>query len=199
MTKISTSNDALKSLFTVVIGLAIAQAVNTIVIKDTNTGLINIDYKQLPMFIGLFITIIPFYQGASRYLDQKHSEEIGKAKRLDGLIDFMFFIIEAVLFYAVAMSMAQPKLFFNFIIVLLIVDVLWLGFVYNNDQRNFKELSFWFILNVVSIVVLFVFNYGNVMVNNIYKWSLMSFLLVIRSVIDYYVTWGFYYPEKKNG
>jgi len=114
---------------------------------------------------------------------------------LTGLVDFLFFLVEAGAFYVMALLIPQAKSFFFVLGLLLLMDVVWLAWVYFNAPKSFGKVRPWLWLNVSMIVVLVVLCSSEVvMADNVYKWGLLTGLALLRSVLDYALGWPFYWP-----
>jgi hypothetical protein len=190
------SLDNLKALFNVIAGLALVESVKAVIKYNSVSGNIKIEYSYIPLLIALFITIIPFHQGASRYLDNKYITNGANLRKLDGLVDLMFFITEGIIFYGAALVISQPKIFFNMLALMFLIDVIWLGLVYISSKDGFQQIKYWLFINTIAILILLIFNYGNFITVDFVKWSILSFLLIIRSIFDYASSWEFYWPTK---
>lgn len=189
----SRSVDNLKALFNIVTGLSIAESVKSIIYLNTNT--VSLATNLLPMFFALLITVIPFHQGASRYLDQTYIANQNTLKPLQGIIDYLFFITEAVIFYAAALSVKNPSFFFLLIIIVLFVDVIWLATLFNKEHTSFDQVKFWMLINVITIIIMAILNYTSLLNDGIVKWLILLLISVIRTSLDYLTTWKFYWPE----
>jgi hypothetical protein len=184
----------LQTLFTVVIALALVEAIKSIIAFKTSLVSINFNVKFLPTFVALVSTLIPFHHGANRYLDETYIVKQGPIRPLTGLIDFFFFFFEAAVFYVMALSIQQPKFFFFALLFLFGIDIIWLIFVYYSANESFKKIKHWLWLNILLVIVVLIINPGKFMADDIYKWILLAIFVVGRTVLDYIFEWPFYWP-----
>lgn len=150
----------------------------------------SIDSEFLPTFLTFIIVLIPFYHGASRYLDETYIINKDKVHPLIGLIDFIFFFTEAIFFYIIALLISQPKSFFFWVIALLLLDVIWLLFVRITSKKRFNDIIYWFILNIITAPILFVCII--ILSDNIITWIILLIIMLIRTMLDYILE-GFFY------
>ncbi|HEY9188984.1 MAG TPA: hypothetical protein VIR55_13905 [Ignavibacteria bacterium] len=110
------------------------------------------------------------------------------------MIDFLFFLIEAILFYIAALSISNPQMFFLTIVLILLLDLLWIAFVYLS-QGKFDSIKNWGILNLISVIVFPAFILTPIFKDGIEKWLFLTFLCIVRTFFDYITTWKFYWPD----
>ncbi len=186
--------DNLKALFNIIIGLAIVESIKAVVGIDLSTKILSINKHNI-FFVGaLFFTILPFQQGASRYLDNKYINTENIKRKMEGIIDFAFFLIEAIIFYAAALSITQPKVFFLSLVIVLALDVIWIIFVFFSGG-NFKDVWKWLVINLVAIFVIAILLYTPLLNDDTPKWIILSALCLVRTITDYISTWNFYWPK----
>lgn len=194
------SLDHLQTLYTVIIGLSIVEGIKSLLILDIeieSASLFSmvINYEAIPTFLTLIFTIIPFHHGAKRYLDDTYIfREINEIP-LTGLIDFIVFFVEAIVFFIMASLIPIPKYFFLMLIFLLTIDIVWVGFVYFTSNYSFQKIKFWLYANLTYAIVLPIFIYGNFILNESITWSLLAVFSFIRTVCDYKFSWSFYWPS----
>jgi hypothetical protein len=185
----------LQTLYTVVVGLALVKALQTIFFKDANLESMRISWAYLPALISLVVTMIPFYHGACRYLDETYICKRKQESKLGGLIDFIFFFCEGSIFYILALSLEDPLAFFRWWLILLLMDIIWLVFVFFNANNVFKKIKSWFWLNLASGLVVFAAIASKFFKEDINEWIILTAFLLVRSVLDYSLAWLFYWPS----
>lgn len=194
------SLDHLQTLYTVIIGLSIVEGIKSLLILDIEIESVSlfstmINHEAIPTFLTLIFTIIPFHHGAKRYLDDTYIfREINEIP-LTGLFDFIVFFVEAIVFFIMAILIPIPKYFFLMLIVLLTIDIVWVGFVYLTSNYSFQKIRFWLYANLIYVIVLPIFIYGNFILNESTTWSLLAVFSFIRTVFDYKCSWSFYWPS----
>lgn len=181
------SLSGLKTVYSVVIALSVTEAIKSIFDIEVYKNTYGINLELLPTFIIFIITLIPFYQGANKYLseilkDKNHKASFGR------IIDFVFFFSESLFFYWIALLINEKILFFQIMIILLILDVLWLFTVLCFNKDLFSKIKWWCILNFILVFLLlslFCMNYYNIHV--------LLLIFIIRTSCDYFCTWKFYW------
>jgi hypothetical protein len=143
--------------------------------------------ELLATFIIFIITLIPFYQGANKYLSEIQKDKNHKAPS-ERIIDFGFFFLESLLFYWIALLINERILFFKIMFVLLILDILWLLSVLCYNKDLFNKIKWWCILNIILVIVLLFLFYVN-----FYDIYVLLPIFIIRTICDYFCTWKFYW------
>lgn len=192
------SVNSLQTLYTVVIALALVEAIKAIINIQTDTNSIYVNWKSLIPFSALVFTLIPFHHGANRYLDEMYIVKGCQGRPLTGLIDFLFFFVEAAVFYIMSLSISQPKLFFYTLTILFVIDIVWLIFVYFSSNESFKKIKYWFWLNLGTIFLLLIFNATKLLDDDINKWIILLLVTLLRTVLDYILEWSFFWPSNNS-
>jgi len=201
------SVDNLQQLYTVVAGLALTNAVGKLVAVPAAVGLgsgapglspypIEFQPAALPMFATLVVTLIPFYHGANRYLDSAYvfKEESHQSPPLAAMVDFLFFLFQAIIFHAMALVLIQPQWFFWLYIAVLLWDCAWLGFVWFQSPVLFSPIRNWLVLNVIFAALVFVVTDTPLLAAGTGKWVFAAALSTLRTVLDYVLSWSVYWP-----
>lgn len=198
----------LQELYTVAIGVAIAMAMDTLIKPAVGSPVPN--YIASPWGSGLalaalFVTIIPFYHGAMRHLDQRYVEERGAGVRRGALLaDFVILFAEACIFTGMALQLASIESFAMWLGVLLMVDALWGILVHAclvKASTGIPELG-WAGLNVGASLVLWAWIYYS-RSSQASQWAeglaLGCFAIaLVRTMIDYWKFWAFYFPAAEQ-
>jgi hypothetical protein len=91
------SVDSLQQIYAVVIALAIAQAIESL-LKDPVRGTV-LDLDQikvgLPALVAFLVTLVPFWHGMNRHLDRCYLEKESAIRQGALLLDFWTFFVEA--------------------------------------------------------------------------------------------------------
>jgi hypothetical protein len=187
------SVNSLQWFHTIVLSLAVISSVQQVINYDIVTSTIILKAEFFHNFIVFLLIVIPFHQGANRYLDETYITENLSVRKFTGLIDFAFFFIEAVLFYIMSLFILNNKFFYSWALLVFVIDVFWLAFVYFANKNLFQKVKPWLFLNVVAIIIISFFLITNILDNN-FKWYLLAFILLLRTILDYYYSWPFYWP-----
>jgi|SRR5215831_20090420 len=184
------SVDSLEQIYAVVIALAIAQAIQSL-LKDPGRGTL-LEPSQfrdgLPAFVAFLVTLVPFWHGMNRHLDRCYVEKRTAIVQGALLLDFWTFCIEASLLFAAAWSLRSGIRSFIALGGLLLVDMLW-GFI--SHQIHFRDekshVLRWSATNLAAIAfAIFVVAYPFQ-----YKTSVLMFVAMLRSIADYSLCWNF--------
>ena len=191
------SVDSLQQIYAVVIALGIAQAIESL-LKDPGRGAL-LEPAQvregLPAFVAFLVTLVPFWHGMNRHLDRCYLEKKTPVVQGALLLDFWTFCVEASLLFAAGWSLRSGIHSFIALGLLLSVDMLW-GFI--SHQIHFRDRKShvirWSAINLGAIalavlVVAFPFQY---------KTGVLTFVAVLRSIVDYSLCWNFYFPVREE-
>src|SRR5215218_1854450 len=91
--KIKESVNTLKQLYSVVIALALTEAIVSLVSR-TDTS-VTVHYAAVPWCIGLVFTLIPFHHGAMRHLDEAYTFPTVRYRKWTFLVDYLILFAEA--------------------------------------------------------------------------------------------------------
>ena len=204
MTPRENSVKQLSEIYNVVTGAALAFAITNVI--DTNADFIPIKSAPALCFLVFFVTLIPFHQGAVRHLFATYVEDGGSSRIARGALalDFVILFVEACLFVALALLLSKTSLFTLTLIVLLAVDCFW-GFLasmaFTGAQAQSAEKQ-WSLINLVAVVVLivlYIFAPPLLSGRDSDEFKICILLVcIVRTIIDYYVSWDFYYPAPKT-
>lgn len=176
-----------------VLSLAVVSSVQQIIKYDASLSVLIFKSEFLHNFIVFLSIVIPFHQGANRYLDETYVTENLTVKKFTGLVDFCFFFFEAILFYIMSIFIQNNFYFYLWALVVFVADVLWLAFVFFANNLLFKKVKQWLYLNLAAIVVISFFLIWSGLDPDL-KWYLLAFILVVRTLCDYGFSWPFYWP-----
>lgn len=201
------SVDSLQRIYSFILALSIGQAI-TIVVLDAATRQfkplsyqrifgdegINFALNILPIALAYFATIIPFHQGMNRHLDSHYLENRDIIPKGGLLLDFIFFMAEGGLFFAIASSIRQADQAYFFFALLMVVDIIWalVACIVHRTDDN-RPLKKWPGINFVTLFVGSII-LGLSIVGDSWKAWLLFMLALGRTVCDYRSSWDFYFP-----
>lgn len=188
------SVNALKTIYYVIIGLAITEALHRTFVRDgAFIGLDCFRENGLPTFFLLcafLCTVCRFVHGASLHLDR------GLEKHLKPLFDFIAFFIQASFFYLMALSLDKPRIFSSLFGLMLLSDATWLILlrIKNYIEEPYKTANQWLLSDCIIIIALFLVYKVDTTMASI--WSAVAVLTVaaIATFLDYYCNKHFYFP-----
>jgi len=189
----------LQTLYSLVIGLALTEAVSTFVLGPEHkplSGSTN-QTQAWPMFLAFMATLVPFFHGANRYLDQTYifqplDDPPIRPRNFTLLVDFIILFVEAGIFYWMALVLTHWQQFFWVLIYLLAIDMAWLAFnlIYGTRQ---KALIGWLCLNAGAVALMWIVMYTPLLPEAHRSEALMG-ITVVRTVFDYIWNWKYFYP-----
>lgn len=198
-TKTARTVDGLQNIYTVVVGLAIAEAIRSIALASRTTeggisasGLIGV----LPAATALLLTLVPFYWGMNRHLYACYVErEPRDIVPQSLLLDFFFFFLETAVLYIIAVSLAQQLVPFYWLGALFGLDAIWamLTHLINYRGKNTSVLR-WGGINFTTVVAGLVVVSTSIFQNS-WKAYLFLIIVLVRTVVDFWACWSFYMPE----
>lgn len=188
------TKEALKTVYYIIIGLAIIQALSrTFLIEGSFIGwqvFSKVNLSTTLLLFAFFPTVCRFVHGASIHLD------ISVNKRFKPIIDFIGFLLQASLFYMMAISLGNPRAFIMAYIIMLFFDSLWLILlgIIRYHRLRFTEIE-WLISDVIIIIV-FIFFYF-LYRDNPAVWIVWSVTLIslVAAIFDYILNRNFYFPK----
>lgn len=193
---------SLASLYTVIIGVALTFAVSGLI--DPAKGLEGLTLTSCLLFVAFSATLVPFYHGALRHLDDAFIE--GSSKHIkDGalIVDIGLLFLHALVFVVLALLLKKPGHFAWTLSALLGVDVVWGVFAYFGSSSKSEDAAEWKWMIINLVFVSGVATY--LVLNDIYlnepsaplKLSLLLMVLcLLRTVVDYCWCRRFYFPVK---
>lgn len=187
------SGNALKTVYYVIIGLAITEALQrTFLDNGSFVGLSVFSPKHLPTTILLFAflpTICRFTHGASLHLDAASNS------RYKPLLDFVGFFLQASLFYLMAASLEKPFAFSCFFGMMLVFDAGWILLL-----RSFRYISLdwtawqWSVSDGCILVAFGILYYYDRTMGTCTTLLWILGVSLIATAVDYVMNSGFYFP-----
>jgi hypothetical protein len=191
---------SLVNLYTVVIGVALSSAVVQLI--DPQKGLASINLKNGALFLAFVITLMPFYHGALRHLDDAYLENPNSPVK-DGalIVDFLLLFLHGLVFVVLSLMFEKPSHFAWIVTAILIIDVVWGVFAYFASASGEKSaVGKWVIINLITVLVaglaLYSFDISLSYSGNVEKLALaISVVCILRTLADYCLGWRFYFPK----
>jgi hypothetical protein len=189
------------NLYTVVVGVALSLAVRALL--DGNEGLESISLAAVMLFIAFLATLMPFYHGALRHLDDAYIENANEHIK-DGalLVDFLLLFLHAVAFVILALLLKKPAHFVWVLTVILGLDVFWGLFAYfaSSSRGELTAEAKWTIINFVFVGA----SIWYLVAQDIYLASTVEplklafpivFICLLRTTVDYIWCRKFYFAR----
>jgi hypothetical protein len=186
---------ALLYLYSVVMALALTTAVSSTVAPEGKAlSLSDLSASNLAIFGTIFITLVPFYHGASLHMLRTYRNNSKTRKKGEALTDFFALALEAVIFYAMAKSLTQLQSFLIWFGALLVLDTGWVAFTYFKSQTEIGQApKWWAVLNIGMILVLILL-WGSARTGETQIYAILFVSALIRTLVDYWKCYNFYFP-----
>lgn len=185
----------LLNLYGMVIALALTAAIGfTVSPSGIALSPFELDERNLALFGTFFVTIVPFYHGASGYMLKTYKYGI-PSKKGAPLVDFFILTIEGVILYAIAASIQNLESFIVWLTALFLLDIVWVGFTYFKSTNNNQAPKWWAILNGVMVLFLLIIS-GLRTELWVQVHTLLFAVAVVRTGLDYVLNYSFYFPPK---
>lgn len=155
----------------------------------------------------ILVTVVPFYHGASRYLDAAYVTGERTSVKYALLLDFVFLFIESIIFFTLATLILDSRKSYFCFTFLLLFDIIWVGTTVlttstpSSSRGIVPGIGKWAILNIITIVIVLLLYWSTFNTLTIWRVTfapsvLLAIIATVRSVLDYYLVWEFYYPRE---
>lgn len=189
------SANAIKTVYYVIVGLAIAEALSRTFVKHgLFIGLGCFKKENFPCFLLLcafFPTICRFVHGASLHLDAPSE------KRFKPLLDFCAFLMQGSFFYLMALSLDRLTTFILFFGFMLLSDAIWLILLkakgYLNELSEYANQ--WLCSDICTIVFLVLIYLISKKTENVWPSLFILVISSLSSIIDYWRNRDLYFPD----
>ena len=183
----------LQELYAIMAGVGLAIAMSQLIRAQDS----HLQVRAIPLVVAYAVTLVPFYHGALRHLDQsyRHEDSWLEGHRYLLLGDFAWLFIEAGTFFALASFVRRPVQFGITLSALLCLDVVWLSIWLWRSRRSTDE-EWWRRINLATVGVLVPFT-ALASAENLSHFLLSLIVLTIalaRSIADYWLGRDFYFP-----
>lgn len=189
------SIESLQRLYTIVVGLAVTEALRAFLTFQPVDPSVKwwVNWRVLGV---LLVTIVPFYHGANAHLDQYiyGFDGVRREKRYALLIDFAVLFFEGVLFLMLALSLGNFYFAVKVFQGILLVDILWAGFVYMTGDKQTTDSSYvlnWAKVNFFALVAVSLVVDLNAL-QDATRSNWVFSIAVVRTVVDYVICHNFY-------
>jgi uncharacterized membrane protein len=187
--------------FSIVLALALGEAFKQAV-ADHRPGATTggeIQWDRLPALLTFLLLVLPFYQGMNRYLLLTYGGEPAAQHHystISLIIDGASFMVESAVFFAMSRNLANSRwqYFYLIVLFLLVVDTLWglSTHLHPHDQTT-PVLKSWMVLNLVfAVIVALLIRFGRGL-TDAQTAIVGTVAMFIRTVIDYVLSWDFYF------
>ena len=182
-----------RNAFSLVLALALAEALKQFVRDrapaDTNV----IEWDKLITLISFLLLIFPFYQGTIRYFSYTYGHTLPQHYSISLMIDSGAFICEAALFFIMSrcLSPLHWKTYYGSVIALLWIDSVW-GLVVAKLHQT--PIEAWIYLNLCFGAVVGIMLFSHLRLKDHWATTIGFVAVLLRTGLDYYLNWNFYFP-----
>lgn len=195
---IERSVDSIAKIYAVVIALAMAQSIQSLIKAPSGNADLSVDtlYTGAPAFVAFLFTLVPFWHGMNRHLDRCYLEKIGAVAQGALLLDFTVFFLEAILLFAAGWSLRTGLVTFYCLGALLAADMVW-GYISHliHFPHEKSHVLKWSIINLIAGAGAF----GVVEYSFNQKPLVLMAIAILRTIADYSICWRFYFPISDTG
>lgn len=181
----------LQDLYAVVVAIALSLAVDRLV--STSSGFHD---RRLLLFVALLVTLVPFYHGALRHLDEEYAfGSSGSRRQALVLLDFWILFLESCAFLALAVSLGRPRVYAIAFLALLVFDLAWTGVTtaFAGDNEELVAQSTWGRINAgAAVVMALALAITAATGDSNALWYVTPAVAIGRTLADYGRTWSFY-------
>lgn len=203
--EIESTTSSLKSIIVIIAGLAITNAIITVLSKSGMQSIANLSIDSIFLFVIFLLNVIRFHHGNIRHLDTTYKKDLGKAhvthKPVGSsgktALDFFVILIQSVIFAWMSFLLKIPLEFFGLFAVVIAIDILWYLAIHGmvTDKKSFSHQKKWTINNVVSLFFLIALFLG---VNKIGTMAFIYASAIVaggNALVDFWISWPFYFPK----
>ncbi len=190
------SVDNLQRLYAVVMGLALTEMLRAFA-EDPGA--------RLGVLLGFVATLVPFFHGMHRHLDDTYVLGWNDAPNLTLMVDLGYMLTHSVGFVVLSQVATKPLQFYPGIALILAVDAVWVVYTYfKTDRTAIGELVYgrktdhlwWLRMNVVAAAILVALTWQPVVPLVGEHFTLATVILVARGIADYALAWKLYFPNR---
>jgi len=186
----------LQELYTVAVGLSLTIGVERLFPGELHGTL---EAGAVATFVAFLATLLPFYHGALRHLDQTY------IYLLDGkepprwllFVDFLTLFLEACLLISMGATVEQPRTFLVLLLLLLLLDIIWSQIARFAGSEYGKPEGGWIVVNfpalAVGVLLFFVAERSRLVSPDVLPF-LVGLFAMIRTFFDYFWNWKSYFP-----
>jgi len=194
---VRSSIESLRWLFAVVLALAIGEAFKQFVSdKAEKPEDSHIHWNRIWALVAFVLLVVPFSHGMARYFFETYQEAARpKPYARFLLVDTAVFTVEAILFFVLSRALPQTqwRRFYNTVIILLILDILWGSFT---ASTHAPRMWTWVIVNLCTVPLLAYFlHYYRARDSTTGMIACMA-IIVCRTIADYALSFSFYFPPQ---
>ena len=190
--KLQESVKTLKQLYGVVMGLGLTTALRHLVKVDEHAGTTAVlDTAAIPWVIVICVTLLPFYHGATRHMDDAYVLSPTRIRAGAVLLDYSLLFLGAASFFWLSLVVGNHSLFCWGYIATLAIDIVWaLSAIFLVAAGQYAVR--WLAINAFVVVFILLVKYTPLLDSAPPEWLVL--VACLRTVIDYWMCWPTYFP-----
>jgi len=188
-----------RNAFSLLFALALAEAFKQFVTdRPTATDPV-VRWEKLITLLSFLLLIVPFYQGTVRYFVFTYGDPAALLRQPNYSLFIMFdcgaFLFEAALFFIMSRALAPAHwaAYYLAVVVLLLVDTVWAFTAVAWLHQT--PIQPWMFLNLGFGIVVGAMLLWRAMFIPSAAVAIGFVAVLIRTLLDYYLTWDFYFPK----
>lgn len=184
----------LQELYAVVVAVGLGLAIERFI--DGTSDKVTLHWSSAPVLLSYVVTLVPFYHGAQRHLDESYILNPKKTHLIRQLLmaDFSVLFIQGGLLFCLAALLRKPGGFGWTFVTLLLFDAAWIWVFSRISGAEYQIM--WAIINVTAAVAaggLLAFDANAARSPDVLEFGLLV-VAAGRTVADYWSNWDFYFP-----
>jgi hypothetical protein len=199
------SVQSLQRIYAFIIALAFGNSLTKLFVNPgTQTPDLTKLFTEGGVLFACFVaTVIPFFHGMNRHLDDIYAlRRMSKANRGPHLpprngaimVDLIVFVLEAGLLYLLAAAVLDRHAFFILLPTLLAMDIFWAMITWLITGSPALK---WAAVNILALIAVLVSKGLNQLTSESLL-MLLTGIVILRSVADYWFNWDFYFPPTRR-
>lgn len=191
--EITRSVDTLKELYTVAVAVALTLGVEKLAtLTECNGCTPLLQSEAFVLFLVFFVTLIPFYHGASRHMDDIYVFRETRPGAVVLLLDYILLMVEAGSLVWLGENIGNRVTFTKCYLFLLALDVLW-AIITGTFTAAGKSVRSWALLNSLALVIVLAVFHPPYWTP--WKPCVLLLLAFVRSALDYRLCRNLYFPH----
>lgn len=193
---IERSVDSVARIYAIIIGLALSEAIKTLIVKDS-AGQMDLRFATIwsggAPFVAFVVTLVPFWHGMNRHLDRSYLEKVEGVVEGALLLDFGTFFLESGLFLIAGWGLRSGFVTYYCLMAVFVLDIVWGGISHLIHFRGAKSHAIsWSVINIIAIVLML----GVLTFPFSPKPPVLTVIAVLRTLADYWNGRNFYFPKQ---
>ena len=208
LAKVSSAVQSLKEVITILAGITITITLSNLLADEQKLGMPfqRMSWKPVLFALAAIITVVRFYHGNCRHLDDACKGLSGDHRATSGLkmaVDYPVILVQSILLAALSFYIRLETYFALILLLILVIDVAWVTSVVVcksvPDETRARVIK-WLINNVVALAVVI----GILMIRAkidrpVWYPLLISTVIIANGIADFVLSGREYFPSLSAG